>query len=29
LQFMVSWPAEAALNEMQTFSIWGAYEIEA
>jgi hypothetical protein len=28
LQFMVSWPAEAALNELQTFSIWGAYEVE-
>jgi Ice-binding-like len=29
LQFMVQWPAEAAQNELQSFTIWGAYEVEA
>lgn len=28
MQLMVQWPAEAAQNELQTFTIWGAYEIE-
>lgn len=29
LQFLIQWPAEAAMNELNTFSIWGAYEVEA
>jgi hypothetical protein len=28
MQLMVQWPAEAAQNELQTFSVWGAYEVE-
>lgn len=28
IQIMVQWPAEAAQNELQTFTIWGAYEVE-
>lgn len=28
LQILFQWPAEAALNELQTFSIYGAYEVE-
>ncbi len=28
LQIMFQWPAEAALNELQTFTIYGAYEVE-
>jgi hypothetical protein len=29
MQLMVSWPAEDAANELMSFSVWGAYEIEA
>jgi hypothetical protein len=25
---MVQWPAEAAQNELQTFTVWGAFEVE-
>ncbi|PWT75536.1 MAG: hypothetical protein C5B59_08640 [Bacteroidetes bacterium] len=28
MQLQVIWPAEAAMNELQAFSIWGAYEVE-
>jgi hypothetical protein len=28
MQIMVQWPAENAQNELQTFSVWGAYEVE-
>jgi hypothetical protein len=28
LQVLFQWPAEAALNELQTFTIFGAYEVE-
>jgi hypothetical protein len=28
MQIMIQWPPEAAQNELQTFTIWGAYEIE-
>lgn len=28
MQIMFQWPAEAAQNELQTFSIFGAYEVE-
>lgn len=28
LQVLFQWPAEAALNELQTFTIYGAYEVE-
>lgn len=28
LQLLVQWPAEAAQNELQSFSLWGAYEVE-
>jgi hypothetical protein len=28
IQIMVQWPAEAAQNELQTFTVWGAYEVE-
>jgi hypothetical protein len=28
LQLMCQWPAEAAQNELQSFTLWGAYEIE-
>jgi len=28
MQIMVQWPAEAAQNELQSFTVWGAYEIE-
>jgi hypothetical protein len=28
LQILFQWPAEAALNELQTFTIFGAYEVE-
>lgn len=29
LQVMIQWPAEAAMNELQAFTIFGAYEVEA
>jgi hypothetical protein len=29
MQFSVQWPAEAAMNELQAFAIFGAYEVEA
>jgi hypothetical protein len=29
MQIMVQWPAENAQNELQTFSVFGAYEVEA
>lgn len=29
LQMLVQWPAEAAANELQTLTIFGAYEVEA
>jgi hypothetical protein len=28
LQFMVQWPPEAAANELVSFSLWGAFEVE-
>lgn len=28
MQIMVQWPAEAAQNELQSFTVWGAYEVE-
>ncbi len=28
LQLMVQWPSENAPNELQSFSLWGAYEVE-
>ena len=28
MQIMVQWPPEAAQNELQTFTVWGAYEVE-
>lgn len=28
MQVMVQWPAEAAANELQAFTLWGAYEVE-
>jgi hypothetical protein len=28
MQFLVQWPPEAAANELQTFAIFGAYEVE-
>jgi hypothetical protein len=28
MQIMVQWPAEAAKNELQAFTVWGAYEVE-
>jgi hypothetical protein len=28
LQLLVQWPAENAPNELQSFSLWGAYEVE-
>jgi hypothetical protein len=27
-QLLVQWPAEAAAAELQTFTVWGAYEVE-
>lgn len=29
LQLLVQWPAEAAASELQTFTVWGAYEVES
>jgi hypothetical protein len=29
MQILVQWPAEAAQSELQTFTVFGAYEVEA